>query len=212
MFLSIPLLLVYLLPYSAPCSLADWISNGSSIINGSISDIPSDVPPITLFIVNNNNPDQFIPVPGISSSNNVFSIEMSANEGDVIGFKINGKDTGTTIVFYPGTTLEVQLHYTPPGSVDVTVVPISPTPTASVPTVTATPIPDNVTATPTATPTPLPTLDLTNTATPSPISISPAATATNPSTTATSVVYPIIYVIIIGITLLAMLIICLRRL
>lgn len=205
MLLVVLLLYVYLLPYYVPFSSAQLVNNGSSIINGSISGIPADIP-VVLFIVNNNDPNQFIPVTGLSSSNNVFSVEvpgmmLNPSDGDVIGFKINGKDTGKTITFKSGTVFDVQLQYTAPGTGSVTIVPVAPTPEASDTPVTATPIPANVTATPNSTL--LPTPDLTNTPMPS---IPPSARPIPGS------VDPIIFAVATGMMAFVALVTGIRRL
>ncbi len=206
----------YLSSYYVPSSHAQSISNGSivngssSIINGSINNIPTDVN-VTLFIVdyNSNNLLTF-PIQGITSSNNNFSTPpISAGDGDAILFRINGKDSGI-IIFHPGTTLTVQLQYTPPGSVDVTVVPIIPTPTATPSQITATTEPANVTAMPVITLEPTPALI--NTATPSAIANFPAATATSTPSIAIPAIYPFFYAIILSTIVLAVLIVSLRRL
>lgn len=192
------LFLVYILPYYAPDTLAQPIGNGSSIINGSISGIPSGVK-VTLFIVDKNDNMVTLPIQGITSSQNTFSTPamppINANDGDIIKFKINGKDTGTTIVFHSGTTMTVQLTYTPPGSSYTLTNPATPVPFKI-----------NASATPTATDSPLPP-----SVTPEPISNTPTVTAASPSPTATFPVNTVIIAILIGIVLLAVVIVFLRK-
>lgn len=203
--ISVTLLFVYLLPYYMPYSYADPISNDSMIINGSI-EIPAGIS-VTLFIADNNNNKLLVIPPPVFTSSDTFNITVSTNdgvnEGDWIVFRINGKDSGEHVTFIPGTTQKVELHYTPPGPAAPTVGPMP---------IVATPVPFKINATSTATPTPLPTPVLTvtaePTAIPTPISSSPIA---SPSPTATSSVYPVIFAILIGIIILALLILSLRK-
>jgi len=197
--LSVLLLFVYVLPYYAPATLAQPIGNGSTIINGSISGIPSGVT-VTLFIVDSSGNMVTTPIVGITSSQNTFSTPamppINANDGDIIGFRLNGKDTGTTIVFHPGTTMTVHLTYTPPGSGYTLTNP-------------ATPVPFKINSS--VTPTATTDTTLPPSVTPAPISNTPTVTAASPSPTATFPVNTVIIVVLVGIVLLALAIFFLRK-
>lgn len=207
--LTILCLALLVFPYTpfayAPYAAAASIENGSAIINGSISGIPPGGA-VTVFIVNNGHPLAIIP--GITSSNNLFSTKVSANNGDKLGFLIDAKDTGVTVTFQPGISTYVQLQYSPPSdNGGYIAVPGTPAPTTSAPlTTTTTPMPTSV-----PTPTPkavIATGYIISSPTPAP----PMATINAPLPPQTTPVnWPLIYAIAISIILIGVLIVSIRK-
>jgi len=196
----ITLVIFLYLPFSyAPNTSAQSIGNGSAIINGSVDGIPAGKE-VTLFILDNGIPltDPLT----LSSSNNIFSVQADVNEGDVLSFMIDGKDTGVTVTYHVGDPVDVLLHYSPPGNGDIIITHPTEEPPKSVPspTVTATPPPISVT------PTPAPPA-------PSIIAPTPTVTATAPvPSPEPPTIYPLVFAAFVGIAILAGLISLLKRL
>lgn len=177
------------------------IENGSAIINGSIDGIPTGTE-VALFILNLNN-GEFTVVPGLSSSNNIFSTPVNVNDNETLGFSINGKDTGVTATYHVGEPVNVHLQYIPPGGDDIIITVPAPEPTASepTPTVTATPMPISVT--------PAPTPPAISIAAPTPTVIVTPVPSPSPEP---PIAYPLIGAMMSGMAALEGLIMLLKRL